>query len=191
MDCEFCEKMKAILIFVMLLCMAIGSCHLGGKRPIDSVSSERQCEYENVTERLGVGMLVWDGDCSAIIEIYEDSLLQTGITVNLCENTERICPYFYKPDYEIAHFIVNEVCSEGYEILYNFDKRGYVKKTPSFRFQQWDQYLLDIPLPVNVKGDSSEFEILKVVGDSLLNSENRWVRWRKDERLLLDLYFTM
>src|SRR5690554_790309 len=164
--------MKSLLIFAILLCTTITSCHLNGQNSTESTDIETQCEYENLTSKLGVGMLIWDGNCSNDTEIYEDRLLSKAMKVNLCDYEKSICPYFYKPDYEIAHFVVNDIHSDSYEILYNFDEKGYIKKGTTFQFKPWNQYLIELPLGANVKGDSLKFEILNVAGDSLLINES-------------------
>lgn len=181
--------MKHILILI-LLCTTLYSCNLNSGNTA-SINYEAQCEYENPTVKLGIGMLIWDGGCSNTIAIYNDTLLSEVTEVNLCEHEKNVCPYFYKPDYEIAHFIVNNIYSDSYEILYNFDKKGYIKKNAVFQFKPWDQYLVEQPLGANIKGEIFEFEIHKVVGDSIYISENKRIRWRKDEQLLVDLFFLM
>ncbi|WP_257667138.1 hypothetical protein [Parapedobacter tibetensis] len=50
---------------------------------------------------------------------------------------------------------------------------------------------MELPLGASLKNGTLEFEIIKVVGDSLLTADNEWLRWRDDEQLLIDFYFIM
>jgi hypothetical protein len=181
--------MKNLFIYITLL-IFISFCNSHQKSYIDSGKAEISCGYSNPTKTLGIGMLIWKGECN--IKIYEDTSTLKAFVIDMCEGfSGDICPYFYKPDYEIIHFIVNRELSDVYEILYNDDKKGYIQKSSAFQFKLWNEYLIELPIGAKSKIDDKEFEILKVSSDSLLTKENKWLKWRDNNQLLIEFYFLM
>ncbi|HHT22356.1 MAG TPA: hypothetical protein GXZ87_03440 [Bacteroidales bacterium] len=182
---------KISLLLLLLHCFILGSCQ--GKQHSKNVKLA-SCYYENNVIDLGVGIAMWNYDCDKNIIIFSDSLLKNEVyNFNICNNAiNEICPFFYKPDYGIYHFVVTRLSDEWYEILYNNDKKGYIQANLIFKFVYWDTLLKDYSTGIREKKTGIIYSVKKVSEDTLLvvekdNNIERVIKWRNKNQLLIDI----
>lgn len=182
--------MKLKLFFLSVVALLYLSCSNGKKETGEDVCVSA-CEYNNPTKELGIGMLVIMNDSTEPFVIYEDSTLEKGTVVNYVGDSVFVCPYFFKPDYNIVQFAVISEHKDYFEIMYNSNKVGCISRNSPFIFKPWDEYLLELPLGAHLRNDSTVFEILKVSSDSILTSDNRWIKWKEGNEFLIQFHFIM
>ncbi|TXD53157.1 MULTISPECIES: hypothetical protein [unclassified Polaribacter] len=56
--------------------------------------------------------------------------------------TNKIFPYFYKPDYGLYHFICLEKNSKYYKILINNSEIGFIPNNEKYIFKTWETILM-------------------------------------------------
>jgi len=111
-------------------------------------------KYENPTEELGMGLLKLDYLSQPIIEIFNDSKLESKYA-NWDTNlpTIEIYPKFYEFDYGICDFILLEATDTYYKVLIGFNKVKYVKPSKFWRLITW-KGLIESSFGVTRKRDS-------------------------------------
>ncbi|MFY9241869.1 MAG: hypothetical protein WAO74_02455 [Polaribacter sp.] len=90
---------------------------------------------------LGIGFTIAKNpylfeDMSHPKNIFSDSLLTKRI------KTDKIIPFFYKPDYGLYHFICLEKYGKYYKILINDSEIGFVPNDRNYIFKTWDAILM-------------------------------------------------
>jgi len=93
-------------------------------------------------KELGIGFAIADNpylyeDMSHPKDIFTDSRLTTKI------QTDKIFPFFYKPDYGLYHFICLEKNDEYYKILINDTEIGFIPNNQSYIFKSWETILMN------------------------------------------------
>jgi len=90
---------------------------------------------------LGIGFAIASNpyefeDLSAPKNLFKDKDL------NHNWNSDKVFPFFLKPDYGLYHFICLEKTSSYYKILVNDTEIGYLPNDSNFYFKTWDAILL-------------------------------------------------
>ncbi|MGW9686760.1 hypothetical protein [Flagellimonas sp. 2504JD1-5] len=178
-----------------------GEKELGNEKEIvkeNELSNEEEitqyCGYENVSESLGIGLLVWNYDCSKKISLYEDQKLSLKFDdFNFCDETYGICPLFYKPDYGIMHFAVIEVVEDVYKIIYNKVDSKYLSKDSPFKYYTWaDFFESDKISAIRIKKENKLYKIESFKDDFLIVTDvdgqtPHKIKWRDSNNLLIDI----
>lgn len=183
--------MKGIYLLLILNCFIAASCQ---NKQHSKNGETIYCDYENSVVDLGIGIAIWNYDCDRRIVIFNDSLLRNKVHVfNVCNSdVNEICPFFYKPDYGIYHFVVTKFSDQWYEILYNGDQKGYVQANLAFKFVYWDTLLKDYSAGIREKGQKTIYYVKNVSGDTVLvvekgNNIVKTIKWKNNNQLLIDI----
>ncbi|MCQ0112608.1 hypothetical protein [Zhouia amylolytica] len=105
-----------------------------------------QCQYENETKTLGIGLVEYDNynHKEPVIQIFEDpNLTDLFAKWSVYEDEAPCCAKFHKSDYGIAEFVVIDSTSNSYKILTNNDEIKYIPKTIDYVFWSWEEYLTE------------------------------------------------
>ena len=182
---------KISLLLLLLHCFIFGSSQ--GKQHSKEVQIA-SCYYENNVVDLGVGIAMWNYDCDKNIIIFSDSLFKNEVyNFNVCNSAiNEVCPFFYKPDYGIYHFVVTRLSCEWYEILYNNDKKGYIQANLLFKFVYWDTLLKDYSTGIRNKGQKTIYSVKDVSGDTIsvvekANGIVKTIKWKNKNQLLIEI----
>lgn len=160
---------------------------------IPSVSGETGCSYQNSSSDLGVGILAWENDCDHSLVIYSEQELKNKVTeFNICTDTIKVCPLFFKPDYGIFHFVLLKQEKKSYKIIYNDNSIGYIAMEPAWRFAPWDSFLKNESTSVRIKDSNQIYQVQKVSGDyiDLITEDGvitRNIRWRKNNEIWIEI----
>lgn len=186
--------MKNINLFILIsLCcfvaLACQSRHSGANEAAVS------CGYENEVYDLGIGVAMWSYDCDQNLIIYSDTLFSNKVfDFNVCnDDTNVVCPLFYKPDYGIYHFAVIQNSDKWHEVVYNGDQRGYLPIDDSmFQFVDWDVFLKDYSAGIRKIGEETIYTVEEVSGDMVLVVEEagttrKTIQWRDKSQLLIEV----
>jgi hypothetical protein len=92
-------------------------------------------------KELGIGFAIAENpylyeDMSHPKDIFSNSELTNRI------QTDKIFPFFYKPDYGLYHFICLEKNSKYYKILINDTEIGFIPNNENYIFKEWETILL-------------------------------------------------
>ena len=92
-------------------------------------------------EKLGIGFAVAENphlyeNMSHPKDIFSNSELTNKIQTN------KIFPYFYKPDYGLYHFICLEKNSKYFKILINDSEIGFIPNNEKYIFKTWETILM-------------------------------------------------
>ncbi|OYQ50903.1 hypothetical protein [Flavobacterium aurantiibacter] len=153
------------------------------------------CRFQNDdVSSLGIGVAIWNGDLDTPIKIYATNRLNR-VSINFKPESEEnvdACPLFQKTDYGIFHFIVTGNFKNSLRILYNKDKVGYIKKGENFEFNRWSTFLTKVVTGVRIKKGKQIFTVIKVLNEYIYVCDNKnkklKIRWRKGEKLLIDIF---
>ncbi|MDD3630621.1 MAG: hypothetical protein PHF55_06345 [Bacteroidales bacterium] len=154
------------------------------------------CKFQNDSIiDLGIGIAVWNYDCNKNIIIYQDSLLKTKVyDFNVCKNDQNYpCPLFYKIDYGIYHFVVINFTKKWCKIIYNGNQYGYIAMDSTFEFVYWDKFLQKYSTGIREKRQNDIFNVNLVKDDTiyainLVKNTKRNILWRKNNKLLIDIF---
>ncbi|GAA4310615.1 hypothetical protein [Nibribacter koreensis] len=153
------------LLFILLFCFVIASCRQSEKAPLtqeqpisvsestykeyevllkeEAQTTNTDCQDENETPTLGIGLV----SAPAIFELFHDSLLTKRYVRWNTDSSETpsnvVCSKFYFPDYSIFHFVCLQETSRYYKVLANADQVKYFPKTKDYRFETWEEYILN------------------------------------------------
>lgn len=154
------------------------------------------CQYQNLNQDIGIGLLFWDGDCETKIKFYDDSSMQTFHEYSLCDSIIPFCPIFYKPDYSIFSLVVLNQNKNYYKILVNDTETKFLHKTNSFEFMKWDHILIDEATGVRLINEENVLTVKSVKGDYINvydedNKKNRTIKWVENNKLKIEIMFLM
>ena len=104
-----------------------------------------QCEYENQTETLGIGLVEYDNYKQPVIKLFNDSLLQnTFYSWTLYSDfSPPFCTKYFKPDYGIASIVVLDSTLVSFKVLVNETDIKYLPNSLDYVFWTWEEYLLE------------------------------------------------
>lgn len=90
---------------------------------------------------LGIGFAIADNPY-----LYEDmshpkDIFTNGGLTNKIQ-TDKVFPFFYKPDYGLYHFICLEKNDNYYKILINDTEIGYIPNNQNYIFKSWETILM-------------------------------------------------
>lgn len=167
----------------------------------------------------GIGIIAMTSNQSLkdTLKLYSDSTCKDLIYNNIPSFDDTILsPFYFKPDYGLVHFILQEKYSNCYKILYRDTLTAFCKKDKSVKFITWEALLLNstgfsfidnkgntvrkepneksIALNWNNKTFTKDnFKIVKVKGDWIfvknkMTNQSGWVIWRKQNKLLIEIY---
>ena len=110
---------------------------------LDSSGTGEDIAYENATRLLGIG-LVFAPDT---VTVYADSLL-TGQFATVYGHSlgeappDWLRPLFYKPDYDILHFVCLKQTAKAYEVLTDGQAIRYLPRRRGYEYISWPAYLM-------------------------------------------------
>ncbi len=90
---------------------------------------------------LGIGFAIANNpylyeDMSHPKNIYSDSKLTNRV------QTDKIFPFFYKPDYGLYHFICLEKNDKYYKVLINDTEAAFIPNNQNYIFKSWETILM-------------------------------------------------
>jgi hypothetical protein len=123
---------------------------------------EFKVKYENLTIRLGMGLLKLDYSKEQKVEIFNDSKFDSKYADWDSEQPNmEIYPKFYELDYGICDFVCLEVSNNYYKILIGFNQVKYVKPSGSWKLTTWKD-LIENSFGVTKKRDSRVANKLRI-----------------------------
>lgn len=194
-------KQKLILLSIPFLCC---SCFYEREVQENETMEEKVeeisqsfCSYQDEST-IGIGLLLWNGDCDAELQLFDNSKLEhPKFQSSLCETINGICPFFFKQDYGIFHFVVLEKLNDCYLVSYNGGKdQGYIPINPYQKFVTWNSFLKENVISVREKGNLENFyKIISVNGNSLKvkdeNNVKKEIIWTANGKLLVRIILLM
>ena len=173
-------------------------------------SAQERLSYEfyNKTERLGIGLVK--------IEKRLITVKNQGLSEHIEEdiyNPKHIVPLFFKPDYDIFYVVCLERQKAYYKVLSATGDIYFVSKAEA-KFVSWGAFLSNTtgvtnlnwelnPLQempseqskmIRIKDREAIYQVISVKGDwvEIRNEhdahEKGWIRWRKADSLLIEVY---
>ena len=167
----------------------------------------------------GIGIIAMTNNQSLndTLKLYSDSTCKVLIYNDIPSfNDTILSPYYFKPDYGLVQFILQEKYPDCYKILYWDTLTAFCKKNKSVKFITWEELLLNstgfslldnkensvrkepneksVALNWNTKTFTEDnFKIVKVKGDWIfvinkMTNQCGWVIWRKQNKLLIEIY---
>lgn len=194
-------KLKIIILSIPFLCCSCSYEQEQQQKEVaekkNDVIAQSDCNYQDES-KIGIGLLIWDGNCDAELQLFDNSKLEhPKFQSNFCETMSGICPLFFKQDYGIFHFVVLEKLDDCYLVSYNGGKdQGYIPISPYQKFVTWDSFLKEDVIAVREKGNlENSYKILSVKGNSLIvmdeNSVKKEIIWTADGKLLVEISLLM
>ena len=173
--------------------------------------SAQEClsyEFYNKTERLGIGLMK--------IEKRLITVKNQGLSEHIEEDIyspKHIVPLFFKPDYNIFYVVCLERQKAYYKVLSATGDIYFVSKAEA-KFVSWEAFLSNTtgvtnlnwelnPLQempseqskmIRIKDREAIYQVISVKGDwvEIRNEHNAhekgWIRWRKADSLLIEVY---
>lgn len=164
-------------------------------------------DFFNNLDNLGIGLLKVN---------ISDSLIVINKDKVFIENfyAPTITPVFFKPDYGIFYLICTSKEKEYFEIQIRKGKTAKLIKTKNIKFLKWETFLLNTtgvssldwkknPLRRIINNESKtidvneddEFKVIEVKREWIkISNEGEkvgWLKWRKENQLLIDVSLLM
>ena len=173
--------------------------------------SAQEClsyEFYNKTERLGIGLVKIEKQ----LLVIKNQQLNKEIEEDMY-NPKHIVPLFFKPDYNIFYVVCIENQKAYYKVLSAMGDIYFVPKAEA-KFVSWEAFLRNTtgvtnlnwelnPLRetpsekskmIRIKDRKATYQVISVKGDwvEIQNEHNAhekgWIRWRKADSLLIEVY---
>ena len=173
--------------------------------------SAQEClsyEFYNKTERLGMGLVKIEKQ----LIVIKNQQLNEEIEEDMY-NPKHIVPLFFKPDYNIFYVVCIENQKAYYKVLSAMGGIYFVPKAEA-KFVSWAKFLRNTtgitnlnweqnPLQeapsekskmIRIKDREAIYQVISVKGDwvEIQNEhdvhEKGWIRWRKADSLLIEVY---
>ncbi len=173
-------------------------------------SAQERLSYEfyNKTERLGIGLVKIEKQ----LLVIKNQQLNKEIEEDIY-NPKHIVPLFFKPDYNIFYVVCLENQKAYYKVLSATGDIYFVSKAEA-KFVSWAEFLRNTtgitnlnweqnPLQeapsekskmIRIKDREAIYQVISVKGDwvEIQNEhdvhEKGWIRWRKADSLLIEVY---
>ena len=173
-------------------------------------SAQERLSYEfyNKTERLGIGLVKIEKQ----LIVIKNQQLNKEIEEDMY-NPKHIVPLFFKPDYNIFYMVCLERQKAYYKVLSATGDIYFVPKAEA-KFVSWEAFLSNTmgvtnlnwelnPLQempseqskmIRIKDREAIYQVISVKGDwvEIRNEhdahEKGWIRWRKADSLLIEVY---
>ena len=173
-------------------------------------SAQERLSYEfyNKTERLGIGLVKIEKQ----LIVIKNQQLNKEIEEDIY-NPKHIVPLFFKPDYDIFYMVCLENQKVYYKMLSATGDIYFVPKAEA-KFVSWEAFLSNTtgvtnlnwelnPLQempserskvIRTKDREAIYQVISVKGDwvEIQNEHNAhekgWIRWRKADSLLIEVY---
>ncbi len=169
-------------------------------------------EFYNPTKNLGIGIIKVNTE---EINYYKDINNKKKFSESIYTPKE-VIPIFFKPDYGIFLLICLEEQQLYYKVLSANNEVFYVDKS-SVIFLSWEKFLkgttgisnldwntnplhrkpTETSVNSRIRDKEAIFEVKEVKKDwiQIKNEENPaekgWIKWRKEDKLLIELYLLM
>lgn len=189
-------KKKVILILLGLSfcqCEKTYSTVASFKDKEELIKPSQDCYYQNSNTDLGIGILLWNGDCDTVVKFYDDKMLNTvRYNLDFCNETNEVCPLFYKPDYGIMHFSVKSKSNIFYEVYINDTDIKYISLQSNFTFMSWQDFLVNNSTVIREMNKQELYIVKSFHGDFVTVEDEstlkqKEIRWRKDNKLLIEI----
>ena len=173
-------------------------------------SAQERLSYEfyNKTERLGIGLLKIEKQ----LIVIKNQQLNKEIEEDIY-SPKHMVPLFFKPDYNIFYMVCIENQKTYYKVLSATGDIYFVPKAEA-KFVSWAKFLRNTtgvtnlnweqnPLQeapsekskvIKIKDKEATYQVINVKGDwiEIQNEHNAhekgWIRWRKADNLLIEVY---
>lgn len=173
-------------------------------------------EYQNdkYFNQLGVGLVQFT-NVEAKIQLYADKNMQKPI-VNKVLGAD-VMPFFNKPDYGILFFSCAQVNKDCFKIFLKNNEVAYLKKEKHIKYFSWNDFLKNEIVGLSAKDPEANLYADAVNGEQIDNSgfssddeiditdvkenwvqinnttvkKTYWMKWREEEKLLVDIYLLM
>ena len=107
-----------------------------------AIDQTTNCGYDNDVSALGQGLVL----ASWTITLYNDSLLSDlYLKWNIDSGNppvKPVCTKYFKPDYNIMHFVCLSKTNKHFKVLINFDQIKYLPNIQAYNFKTWGDYIL-------------------------------------------------
>lgn len=160
---------------------------------IQSLMIMQDCYYQNNNVDIGIGLLLWVGDCEKPVSFYKDkNLSQKVYELIFCNQPKEVCPIFYKPDYDIMHFAVKSKKQTSYEVYVNDIDTMFLSANEQFTFVTWEDFLLNHTTAVRKINRQEIYTVKSVIGDFITveneqTNEQKQIKWKEKNKLLIEI----
>jgi hypothetical protein len=174
-----------------------------------------QPSCQNETNELGIGIIsIQKAYKENRITLFKDKELKTVLNVFIINKPEKkMYPMFYKADKGICYFVCIEKSDLYSKILINKTDEAYIASDTSFIFKSWDVVLKestgikrpdkqnlfrsepsDMGAIVNLIHKEEIYKVKEVKGEwiKVLNEKKQrdaWLRWRRKDKILIEVLF--
>ena len=105
-----------------------------------------QCQYENPTSELGIGLVEYNSHNrrTPVFDVFNDpKLTDKFCSWNIYDESKPppFCAKYHKPDYGIAQVVVLDSLDQAYKVLVNKQDVKYVPNNVNYVFWSWENYL--------------------------------------------------
>jgi hypothetical protein len=168
-------------------------------------------EYQNNIDKIGIGV------CSVQREKFQlyDDTLSLAYSVELYSpQYAGVQPFLFKPDYGIFYFVVLSKRGAYYEVLRNEWEHAFIPVNQTEKYVNWPDFLKSTVAVSNNNWDTNPavkkkqadqpdtdfapaetVEVSDVDGEWLYvlneNGQGTWIRWRKNDQLLVRILLLM
>lgn len=190
------KKMRIILILISYFLFTIScksSKETGKPLLTQSFITIQDCYYQNNNVDLGIGLLLWNGDCDNSIGFFKDKELSQEIyQLDFCNKINEICPLFFKPDYGIMYFSVKSRKQNSYEVYINDLDTLHLKNNDQFAFVSWKDFLMNHVTGIREFNGTEVYKVLNINGDLITiksesSGEKKQIRWKINNKLAIEL----
>lgn len=160
---------------------------------VQSSITIQDCYYQNNNEDVGIGLLLWVGDCEKPVSFFNDkNLTQNVFELIFCNQPKEVCPIFYKPDYDIMHFAVKSKEQNSYEVYVNDLNTLYLSANKQFVFVTWEDFLLNHTMGIREINGKGIYKIITVNNDTITvkaenSNEQKQIKWKEKGKIIIEI----
>lgn len=172
----------------------------------DTISNS-DLEFFNNLDALGIGLIKVNS---------KDSLTLVKDSERMIENVYNptITPIFFKPDYDVFYLVCVSEQENNYKVQIDKSGTAVLSKEENINFLSWSKFLLsttgisnldwqknplrkysDVKSAILEVNEEDDFIVLKVDGEWIQISNGRniigWIKWKQENKLLIEVYLLL
>lgn len=190
-------KIEKIIIGIFCI-LLISNCKNKAEISKDSLFVQssitiQDCYYQNNNEDVGIGLLLWVGDCEKSVSFFNDkNMTQKVFELVFCNQPKEVCPIFYKPDYNIMHFAVKSKKQNSYEVYVNDLNTLYLSSNKQFVFVTWEDFLLNHTTGIREINGKEIYKVIAVNNDIITikaenSNERKQIKWKEKGKIIIEI----
>lgn len=190
-------KIEKIIIGIFCI-LLISNCKNKAEISKDSLFVQssitiQDCYYQNNNEDVGIGLLLWVGDCEKSVSFFNDkNMTQKVFELVFCNQPKEVCPIFYKPDYNIMHFAVKSKKQNSYEVYVNDLNTLYLSTNKQFVFVTWEDFLLNHTTGIREINGKEIYKVIAVNNDIITikaenSNERKQIKWKEKGKIIIEI----